>query len=245
MAFMICCIVWGCPASNRGPKNIAKTTRRPCSNGSTTSLFCPAGPRGTPRQGRRNLVPERSEDRSARNTDGRLGRNRNPADDVKADRYEWVYLFGAVYPKTGESSALIAPTVNTNYMNAHLKFISEQVGPKTQVAHIGKTTIGWFFGFKLHLLINDQGGLVSYRLTAGHVDDRVPVAAISRGLFGKLFGDKGYISQSLLETLLGKGVKLITYLRKNMKPGLMEFADKILLRKRSLIETVNDTLKNV
>jgi hypothetical protein len=113
------------------------------------------------------------------------------------------------------------------------------------LAHIGKTTMGWFFGFKLHLIINDRGGLVSYRLTAGHVDDRVPVAAMSRGLFGKLFGDKGYVSQRLFETLLGNGVKLITHLRKNMKPGLMEFADKILLRKRSLIETVNDTLKNV
>ncbi len=113
------------------------------------------------------------------------------------------------------------------------------------LACIGKTTMGWFFGFKLHLLINDRGGLVNYRLTAGNVDDRAPVAAMSRGLFGKLFGDKGYISQSLFEALLGKGVKLITHLRKKMKPGLMEWADKILLRKRSLIETVNDTLKNV
>lgn len=113
------------------------------------------------------------------------------------------------------------------------------------LAQIGKTTMGWFFGFKLHLLINDRGGLLGYRLTGGNVDDRTVVEAMTDGLFGKLFGDKGYVSQSLFEKLLGKGVKLITYLRKNMKCCLMEWEDKILLRKRSLIETVNDTLKNV
>ena len=89
------------------------------------------------------------------------------------------------------------------------------------LAQIGKTTMGWFFGFKLHLVINDRGGLLNYRLTAGNVDDRVPVMAMSRGLFGKLFGDKGYVSQSLFEALLGKGVKLITHLRKKMKPCLL------------------------
>lgn len=113
------------------------------------------------------------------------------------------------------------------------------------LAQLGKTTMGWFYGFKLHLLINDRGGLLGYRLTGGNVDDRNIVEAIAEGLFGKLFGDKGYVSQSLFEKLLGKGVKLITYLRKNMKCCLMEWEDKILLRKRSLIETVNDTLKNV
>lgn len=113
------------------------------------------------------------------------------------------------------------------------------------LAKIGKTTMGWFFGFKLHLLINDRGGLLGYRLTEGNVDDRVVVEALTDGLFGKLFGDKGYVSQSLFEKLLGKGVKLITNLRKNMKYYMMELEDKILLRKRSLIETVNDMLKNV
>ena len=112
-------------------------------------------------------------------------------------------------------------------------------------AKIGKTTMGWFYGFKLHLLINDQGGLLSYRLTAGNVDDREVVEAMSECLFGKLFGDKGYVSRILFEKLLGKGIKLITNIRKNMKSRLIELEDKILLRKRSLIETVNDTLKNV
>ncbi len=113
------------------------------------------------------------------------------------------------------------------------------------LAQLGKTTMGFFLGFKLHLLINDQGGLLNYRLTAGNVDDRKPVEAMSEGLFGKLFGDKGYVSQSLFDKLMNKGIKLVTHLRKNMKRYLMEWEDKILLRKRSLIETVNDTLKNV
>ena len=113
------------------------------------------------------------------------------------------------------------------------------------LGQIGKSSMGWFFGFKLHLIINDRGGLVGYRLTAGNVDDRHVVEPMTEGLFGKLFGDKGYISQRLFEKLLGKGIKLITHVRKNMKCRLMEWEDKILLRKRSLIETVNDVLKNV
>jgi hypothetical protein len=113
------------------------------------------------------------------------------------------------------------------------------------IAQIGKTTMGWFFGFKLHLIINDLGGLLDYRLTAGNVDDRRAAEKMADGLFGKLFGDKGYISQSLFEKLLAKGVKLVTGMRANMKNRLMEWDEKILLRKRSLIETVNDTLKNV
>jgi hypothetical protein len=113
------------------------------------------------------------------------------------------------------------------------------------IAQIGKTTMGWFFGFKLHLIINDRGGLLGCRLTAGNVDDRSVVEKISDGLFGKLFGDKGYISQSLFEQLLAKGIKLVTNMRANMRCRLMQLQEKVLLRKRSLIETVNDTLKNV
>jgi CRISPR/Cas system CSM-associated protein Csm2 small subunit len=113
------------------------------------------------------------------------------------------------------------------------------------IAQIGKTTMGWFLGFKLHLIINDRGGLLGCRLTAGNVDDRSAVEKMADGLFGKLFGDKGYISQSLFEKLLAKGIKLVTNMRTNMKCRLMEWEEKILLRKRSLIETVNDTLKNV
>jgi hypothetical protein len=104
----------------------------------------------------------------------------------------------------------------------------------------GKTSVGWFYGFKLHLVVNDEGELLAFKLTAGNVDDRVPVPVLTRGLFGKLFGDKGYISQKLFDELYEKGVELITRLRKKMKNKLMRLADKLLLRKRALIESVND-----
>lgn len=113
------------------------------------------------------------------------------------------------------------------------------------IAQRGKTTMGWFFGFKLHLVVNDQGELLGFDLTAGNVDDRQPVEKMAKNLWGKLFGDKGYVGQSLFEKLLASGVKLITNIRKNMKNKLIELEEKILLRKRSLIETINDQLKNV
>ena len=113
------------------------------------------------------------------------------------------------------------------------------------LAQRGKSSTGWFFGFKLHLIINDRSELLGVRLTPGNVDDRLPVPEMAKGLFGKLFGDRGYISQALRHTLKQQGVELITKLRKNMKLKLLNLMDKILLRKRALIETVNDQLKNV
>ncbi|MDG2195437.1 MAG: IS982 family transposase [SAR324 cluster bacterium] len=113
------------------------------------------------------------------------------------------------------------------------------------LAQRGKTSTGWFFGFKLHLIINDRSDLLGVRLTPGNVDDRLTVPELANGLFGKLFGDRGYISQALRNTLQQQGVELITKLRKNIKPKLLSLMDKILLRKRALIETVNDQLKNV
>ena len=113
------------------------------------------------------------------------------------------------------------------------------------LAKLGKTTMGWFFGFKLHLVINERGELLAVTLTPGNVDDRKPVASLARRLAGKLFGDKGYISAELFHVLWEQGVQLITSLRRNMKNILMPLMDKILLRKRSLIETVNDQLKNI
>ena len=113
------------------------------------------------------------------------------------------------------------------------------------LAQLGKTSMGWFYGFKLHLIINDQGELLAGRLTPGHVDDRQPVRQLSQGLVGKLFGDKGYISQSLHDDLLGQRLELITGIRKNMKHRLVCLFDKIMLRKRTLIESVNDQLKPI
>jgi hypothetical protein len=112
-------------------------------------------------------------------------------------------------------------------------------------AQKGKTTIGWFFGFKLHLVINDKGELMAFKVTAGNVDDRRPVPDLVKGLFGKLIGDKGYISQNLFDQLLEEGLQLITRIKSNMKNKLMPLIDKVLLRKRAVIESVNDQLKNI
>jgi hypothetical protein len=106
------------------------------------------------------------------------------------------------------------------------------------LAKIGKTTMGWFFGFKLHLVINECGELLAVQLTPGNVDDRQPVPRLTRRLFGKLFGDKGYISAEVFAELWDRGLQLITHIRRNMTNRLMPLLDKVLLRKRSLIETV-------
>ena len=116
----------------------------------------------------------------------------------------------------------------------------------TGLAARGKTSMGWFYGFKLHLVVNDQGEIMAFCLTPGNVDDRKPVPILAKNLFGKLFGDRGYISQPLFDQLMQLfNVQLITKLRRNMKNRLMPIADKILLRKRAIIETVIDQLKNI
>jgi hypothetical protein len=108
----------------------------------------------------------------------------------------------------------------------------------------GQCSLGWFYGFKLHLVVNEYGEVLGFTLTTGNVDDRKPVPQMVKGLFGKLFGDKGYLSQPLMETLLEHGLHLITGIRANMKNHLMLMSDKLLLRKRYIIETINDQLKN-
>jgi len=114
------------------------------------------------------------------------------------------------------------------------------------LAQRGKTSTGWFFGFKLHLVFNDQGALLNLMLTPGNVDDRKPVPRMVRKLFGKLFADKGYISKKLFEELLRTfNVQLVTGIRSNMKNMLMPLMDKLLLRKRTIVETIIDQLKNI
>ena len=109
----------------------------------------------------------------------------------------------------------------------------------------GKSSVGWFFGFKLHLVVNDTGELLACCLTSGNVDDRTPVPHLVKELFGKLFGDKGYLSQPLHDQLLAQDLQLITKLRRNMQNKLMPLLDKILLRKRAIVETIVDQLKNI
>ena len=112
------------------------------------------------------------------------------------------------------------------------------------VAQRSKTTMGWFFGFKLHLIINDVGEIISFSISKGNVDDRIPVPKMIKKIFGKIFADKGYLGKDLFEKLFEQGIHLITGIRKNMKNKLMLMTDKILLRKRFIIETINDKLKN-
>lgn len=91
----------------------------------------------------------------------------------------------------------------------------------------GKSSVDWFYGFKLHLVVNDEGELLACCLTPGNTDNRQPVRSLVENLWGKLFADKGYISQVLFETLFDQKLQLVTKL------------------KRSIIETITDQLKNI
>ena len=115
------------------------------------------------------------------------------------------------------------------------------------IAKRGKCSMGWFFGFKLHLVINDKGEILNFMFSPANVDDREPLKQgnFQRDIKGKLCADKGYIGQALFENLFLNGIQLLTRVKNNMRNSLMSVEDKILLRKRALIETVNDELKNI
>jgi hypothetical protein len=113
------------------------------------------------------------------------------------------------------------------------------------LAQRGKSSRGWFYGFKLHLVIHEQGELLGLTLTPGQVDDRRPVRKLVRQLWGQRFGERGSISQELLEQLWEQDLQLITKRKRKMKNKLMPMLDKVLLRKRALIECVNDQLKSI
>lgn len=110
-------------------------------------------------------------------------------------------------------------------------------------AERGKTSMGWFYGFKLHLLINDTGDLLDVALTPANTDDRCPVRKFAQRLHGSLFADKGYISKDLRDLLKTEGVNLVYKVRKNMKPLSLSVCDEVLLKKRSIIESVIKELK--
>jgi hypothetical protein len=149
----------------------------------------------------------------------------------------FVFSQGCLGKCTGISfvDSTILTVCHARRINSHSVF--------RKMARRGKTSTGWFYGFKLHLVINDIGEILAYMLTAGNIDDRVPVPEMSKGIFGKLFGDKGYISQELFLKLYEKGLQIVTRLKKNMKNKLMDLVDKILLRSRGVIESVNNKLK--
>ena len=114
-----------------------------------------------------------------------------------------------------------------------------------EMAMRGKSSLGWFYGFKLHLIVNDQGELLAVQLTPGNIDDRKPVPQMTKNLWRKLVGDRGYLSQAFFEQLFARGLQLITPIRKNMQNRLVVLEDKLLTRKRFVIETIVDQLKNI
>lgn len=155
----------------------------------------------------------------------------------------FIPLFAYMHHRKGLITG-IAFIDSTSIRVCHNKRISRNKVFKG-IAKRGKTTAGWFYGFKLHLIINDRGEILAFQLTSGNVSDVSMLETLSKGLLGKLFGDKGYVSSKLAESFLKRCLELFTNVRLNMKQKLMSLADKILLRKRSLIETVNDQLKNI
>lgn len=155
----------------------------------------------------------------------------------------FVPLFAFVLYNRGKVTG-IAFVDSTKIQICHNKRI-----PRNKVfagwAKRGRTTAGWFYGFKLHLIINEVGEILAFQFTAGNEADISVLDQLSQGIIGKLFGDKGYISAEIAMQLFKRGLRLFTTIRNKMKNKLMSLKDKILLRKRVLVETVNDQLKNI
>ncbi len=113
-----------------------------------------------------------------------------------------------------------------------------------KIAKIGKSSYGWFMGFKLHMVINNKGEIICIRITKGNRSDVSVASPILDGLKGSVYGDKGYISKTLFNELFTKGLRIFTSIRKDMINHLLSVSDKIVLRKRSLIESDFNVLKN-
>ena len=117
------------------------------------------------------------------------------------------------------------------------------------LAKRGHSSKGWFYGFKLHLVHNDQGQIIDFQLTPGNVHDNkvLKCRRFMKKVYGKLFGDKGYIvNKEVFDTLFLRGIHLITKLRKNMKTQMITpIEDALYMRKRAISETIIDQLKNI
>ena len=111
------------------------------------------------------------------------------------------------------------------------------------LAKRGRSTMGWLFGFKLHMVINSKGEVMAIKFTAGNTDDRKPFDTMTAALEDRIVGDS-YISGHLFQELWKRGLHLITGIRRNMKNFLMPLLYKLLLRKRSIIESLLDKLKS-
>jgi hypothetical protein len=148
-----------------------------------------------------------------------------------------VFLVSHLGTRTGlyDIDATALPVCDTHRISRHKVFAG--------LAQRGKTSMGWFFGFKLHLVFNNCHEIVALKLTPGHVHDTTPVPALTRDLTGKLFGDKGYIGRKLAEDLLRHGLTLFTRVRRNMKSLPISLQDKALLNARNMAETIIGHIK--
>lgn len=162
---------------------------------------------------------------------------------VEVQRDSLVLLAAFMQTRLGECSGISFIDSTKLAVCSNLRIKQNKVF--RDAAKRGKTTTGWFYGFKIHLVVSDCGEILAWQITTGNVDDRKPVPTMAKRLWGKLFGDKGYLSKKLSELLGEDNVQLITKLRRNMKNKLMPLFDRLLLRKRAIIETVNDQLKNI
>ena len=114
------------------------------------------------------------------------------------------------------------------------------------IAARGKTSVDWFYGFKLHLVVSERGELLNCTVTPGNTDDRKPVVDLLSTLSGKVFADRGYVSKKLVKQLLEDfDIEFFAKPKRNMKNKLIRLTDKLLTRKRAIVETVIDQLKNI
>jgi len=112
------------------------------------------------------------------------------------------------------------------------------------IAAKSKTSTGWFFGLKLHFLFNSNGEIVRLKVTPGNVDDRSGAKDILSDIVGKVFADRGYLGKEFFAEMFRKRVQVITRIKKNMKNILMDMRDKLLLKKRMIVESIFSSIKS-
>lgn len=122
-------------------------------------------------------------------------------------------------------------------------YSTSQIQSIAAIATRGKSSMGWFFGCKLHLIMNQSGDMVSTALSNGHTADIKMVEQLVEGLKAKLYADRGYISQELKSNIKNQTIDLITYNQKNMKSIQLSTSDEYHLKQRNKIETLFSLLK--
>ena len=150
-------------------------------------------------------------------------------------------LSAYLFSKAGEQTGLYYLDSTTLSVCHNKRIYRHQVF--RDLAKRGKTTMGWFFGFKLHLVINHKGEIVSFCVTKGNRDDRHVVEQLTKNLQGLAVADKGYLGKELAEGLAARGLRLITKVRKNMKKKILSAFEIFFLNQRNIIETIIDQLK--